>query len=91
MDLYHGPPSHFNVKAETLVDGVRLPPNAGLELENLWLTRDKAILKAETQAEIHTETRNTQKRRKKKKPTTLINHSAQQKVDIGDNVVKFLS
>lgn len=47
-DTYHRPLCHFNIKAETLVDGVRFSPNAGLELEHLWLIYDKTILKINT-------------------------------------------
>lgn len=41
---YHRPLHHFNIEAETLVDGVRFPPNAGLELEHLRLVEDKTVL-----------------------------------------------
>lgn len=39
------PLHHFNIKAESFVDGVCFPPNAGFEFEHLWLVQDKSILK----------------------------------------------
>lgn len=43
--LVHQPLHHLDVEAEALVDGVGLPPNAGLEFEHLGLVHDEAILK----------------------------------------------
>lgn len=39
------PLGHFHVEAETLVDGVGFPPDAGFELEQLRLVRYEAVLK----------------------------------------------
>lgn len=41
----HRPLHHFNIKAETLVNWVSFPPNAGLQLEHLRLVQDKTVLK----------------------------------------------
>lgn len=41
----HRPLHHFDIKAETLVDGVCFPPDARLEFEHLWLVQHKTILK----------------------------------------------
>lgn len=41
----HQPLHHLDVEAEALVDGVGLPPDAGLELEHLGLVHDEAVLK----------------------------------------------
>lgn len=41
----HKPLHHLDVKAETLVDGVGFPPNAGLEFKHLRLVEDEAVLK----------------------------------------------
>lgn len=44
----HRPLHHFNIKAETLVNGVGFPPNAGLEFEHLRLVQDETVLEINT-------------------------------------------
>lgn len=44
----HRPLHHFNIKAETLVNGVGFPPNAGLEFEHLRLVQDETVLEMNT-------------------------------------------
>lgn len=53
--MSHGPLHHFDIKAEALVNGVCFPPNAGLELESLWLIQDEAILTRTIQTDPHKE------------------------------------
>ena len=48
----HRPLHHFNIKAETLVNGVSFPPNAGLEFEHFRLVQDETILEINT-AYVH--------------------------------------
>lgn len=48
-DSDHRPLHHFDIKAEALIDGVRFPPNARLELKHLRLVHDHAILKINKQ------------------------------------------
>lgn len=43
--LVHQPLHHLDVEAEALVDGVGLPPDAGLEFEHLGLVQDEAVLR----------------------------------------------
>lgn len=51
--LVHQPLHHLDVKAEALVDGVGLPPNAGLEFEHLSLVHDEAVLENTAAALLH--------------------------------------
>lgn len=48
--LVHQPLHHLDVEAKALVDGVGLPPDAGLQFEHLGLVHDKAVLEKTTAA-----------------------------------------